>query len=152
MINGICVKSCPTNNLIDESTPVNIECKTTEHKTDCLIDVENYYESKPILNRICFPKKDEEITYDTNVYRAVEIYDPETGETFTKIVHKGDVKTIGDDEYIKLSTVQGGNSQDSSARLINWSFFSVDRLSTWLSDLYVTKWAIVGSLAWSFVL
>ena len=41
--------------------------------------------------------------------------------------------------------------QSKEAKLINWSFFSVDRLSTWISDLYVTRWAIAGSLAWSFV-
>jgi hypothetical protein len=152
MINGICVRSCPENDLTVGVDPLILDCKSTTNNPNCEISVENYYESKPILNRICFPKQNDEIKYDTNFYRAVEIYDPETGETFTKIVHKDDVKELDDGvEYIKLTTIKGENSQDSSARLINWSFFSVDRLSTWLSDLYVTRWAIVGSLAWSFI-
>ena len=155
LINGFCVKSCPQHLLKKNTdTEVELECVPTIGKTDCKVTKDNYYDSKPILNRICFPQSDEEITFDETIYQAVEIYDPETGETFTKIVKKNDIIDPANDgvQYIKLSTIKGENSQDSSARLINWSFFSVDRLSTWLSDLFVTKWAIAGSLAWSFVI
>ena len=153
MINGFCVRECPQNAFKDQdkTKPILLECVNTTNNGDCNVTFENYYESKPILNRICFPMtEDDEFEYDSTLYREVDIYDPETKETFKKIVAQDDIKTIDDKEYISLETVKGGNSQDSSARLINWSYFSVDRLSTWLSDLYVTRWAIAGSLAWSF--
>ena len=156
MINGFCVKECPKNDFKNKDATanpiVNLDCVPTKNNKDCNVTFENYYESKPILNRICFPMEDDEIIIDTTNYRLIDIYDPETKETFKKVVYKGDVIEQGGKEYVSLETVSGGNSQDSSGRLINWSYFSVDRLSTWLSDLYVTKWAIVGSLAWSFVI
>ena len=156
MINGFCVKECPKNDFKDKDAStvnkVNLDCVPTKNNKDCNVTFENYYESKSILNRICFPMDDEEITIDTTNYRQIDIYDPETKSTFKKVVYKGDVITENGKEYVSLETVGGGNSQDSSGRLINWSYFSVDRLSTWLSDLYVTRWAIVGSLAWSFVI
>ena len=159
LINGICVKECPKK-LFEGTTEFEnddtreVQCITTSKKRDCTIKFVNYYESKPILNRICFPMEDDEITYDSTNYRAITVYDPETKSSFTKIVHKKDIYTDPGDatkEYVLLKTIKGENSQDSSAKLINWSFFSVDRLSTWISDLYVTRWAIAGSLAWSFV-
>ena len=157
MINGICVKDCPKK--LFDGTAANdnekrrVECVPTSGNSNCEIEFINYYESKPILNRICFPMEDDEISYDSTNYRAITIYDPETKSSFTKVVHQKDVITNSENnkEYILLETVKGENSQDSSAKLINWSFFSVDRLSTWISDLYVTRWAIVGSLAWSFI-
>ena len=154
MINGFCVKECPKNNFKNSNAKWTLipDCAGTKNNTKCNVTLENYYESKPILNRICFPMSDDDIEYDSTVYRQIEIYDPETNEKFKKIVKKDDIQKVGDKEYVSLETVAGGNSQDSSARLINWSFFSVDRLSTWLSDLYVTRWAIAGSLAWSFVI
>ena len=154
IINGFCVKECPQKLFKDNAAWKFIEgCKGTKNNPDCKVTFENYYESKPILNRICFPMKDDEIEYDSNVYRAIHIYDPETQSNFTKIVPKDDVITdLNGKEYISLQTVEEGTSQDSSAKLINWSFFSVDRLSTWLSDLYVTRWALVGSLVWSFLI
>ena len=154
MINGFCVKECPQNLFSDNTKKWKLieNCVGTKNNSKCNVTFENYYESKPILNRICFPLKDDEIEYDSTLYRAIDIYDPETNEKFTKIVKNDEIIKQGEKEYVLLQTVEGGNSQDSSARLINWSYFSVDRLSTWLSDLYVTRWAIAGSLAWSFVI
>ena len=155
MINGFCVKECPKNIFKNSNAQSKLipDCAGTENNPNCTVTFENYYESKPILNRICFPMKDDEIEYDSTVYRAINIYDPETQESFVKIVRKDVIiEDTHGIEYIPLKTVEEGNSQDSSARLINWSFFSVDRLSTWLSDLYVTRWALLGSLAWSFVI
>ena len=159
MINGFCVKECPKNVFKEDSSgkipkwKLIENCAGTKNNSNCNVTFENYYESKPILDRICFPMKDDEIEYDSTVYREVEIYDPETNDHFKKIVKRDDIITDNDGkEYILLKTVEGENSQDSSAKLINWSYFSVDRLSTWLSDLYVTRWAIAGSLLWSFVI
>ena len=156
MINGFCVKECPKNIFKNSNAQSKLipDCAGTENNPNCTVTFENYYESKPILNRICFPMKDDDIEYDSTIYRAIEIYDPETQETFKKIVKKTEIyeDPVTKKEYVSLETVKGEDSQDASAKLINWSYFSVDRLSTWLSDLYVTRWAIAGSLGWSFIL
>ena len=155
VINGICVKSCP-NKTYDETTDpiIIIDCMGTENNTNCQVTYENYYESTPILNRICFPIKDKEIKYNTNTHTKVQIYDPDTNANFTKIVSNNEIIQYPESngkKYILLEAMEGGGSQEASSRLINWSFFSVDRLTTWISDLYVTRWAIAGSLAWSFI-
>ncbi len=104
------------------------------------------------MNRICFPMKDDEIEFNETLQEKIKIYDPDTQATFIKVVNKDDIIQHQGKDYILLETVKGEDSKDASAQLINWSYFSVDRLVTWISDLYVTKWAIAGSLAWSLVL
>ena len=155
MINGICVKECPQESH-NKNDIIQLDCHPTKNNTNCYITYENYYQSKPVLNRICFPMKDEELEYNETYQRIVEIYDPDTGLKFKKVVNKEDIIKYPDPndgkEYLLLETITGGDSKDASAQLINWSFFSVDRLTTWISDLYVTRWAIAGSLGWSFVL
>ena len=158
VINGICVEQCP-NKTLNEATEqtTQLNCKGTKNNPDCDVTYENYYESSPLLNRICFPMKDDEIQYNKTTHTKIQIYDPDTNANFTKIVSNSQLTTLPDangnvKKYISLETIEGGDSKDSSARLINWSFFSVDRLSTWISDLYITRWAIAGSLAWSFVI
>ena len=153
VINGICVKECPKKSYDDDDTII-LQCHQTRGKQNCQINYDDYYQSKPVLNRLCFPMKDEEIEYDPTKQREIEIYDPETGTKFKKIVNKDDIIPHGipSKEYILLETVKGEDSKDASAQLINWSFFSVDRLTTWISDLYITRWAIAGSLGWSFII
>ena len=154
MINGFCVKECPKNIFTSttETSKTIPNCAGTKNNPTCLVSFQDYYESKPILNRICFPMSDDDMEYDSTLYREIEIYDPETQETFKKIVKHDDIKPFNGKDYVSLEIIKGEDSKDSSAKLINWSYFSVDRLSTWLSDLYVTKWAIAGSLGWSFII
>ena len=159
IINGVCVKECPKQVLPKDATSVPISCHHTLKKTNCDIEAINYYQSKVVLNRICFPMNDDEIDFDPAFQRKIKIYDPETKSSFEKVVNQNDIIKYPDGvaeedkkEYILLETVKGEDSKGASAQLINWSFFSVDRLATWLSDLYTTRWALVGSLAWSFVL
>ena len=159
-INSMCVKECPKHSLKKDNSQdsIIVDCKNTKRNQDCKVKYDDYYQSKVILNRICFPMSSSEMEIDSNTQRKIKIYDPETQSNFEKVVNKDDITTIpnsvggGSEEYIKLKIIEGENAQDGSARLINWSFFSVDRLATWISDLYVTRWAIAGSLAWSFVL
>ena len=158
-INGVCVKECPKLALPNNAPDFTLSCHTTSKKHDCKVDASDYYQSKVILNRICFPMNDDEIPFDPATQVKIKIYDTETKSTFEKVVRSDEIIEYAADgnddhkkQYILLETVKGEDSQDASAQLINWSYFSVDRLATWISDLYVTRWAIVGSLAWSFAL
>ena len=150
VINGICVKECPT-----EKDVTKLKCKGTKKNPNCTITPENYYQSKPILNSICFPMKDEEMPFDPTTQEKINIYDPDTGANFTKIVDQRDIHISESDptkRYILIDKINGGDAQDSSAQLINWSYVDVDRLISWITDLYTTRWAIAGSLGWSFAL
>ena len=151
VINGICVKECPSANY-KKGTKIILDCKPTDDNPNCEVDYDDYYQSEPILNRICFPLTEEEIEYDNTTQQLFKIYDSETKSYFKKVVDNDDVQVIGNKTYINYKVLSGEKASDASASLINWSFFSVDRLATWISDLYVTRWAIAGSLAWSFII
>ena len=68
MINGFCVKKCPQNIFKDSNDKWKLipDCAGTKNNSKCNVTFENYYESKDILNRICFPMKDDEIEYIVN--------------------------------------------------------------------------------------
>ncbi len=157
IINGVCVKECPTEKL-DKTQGLNTEytlqCKTNTKKTDCKIKYKDYYESKEILGRLCFPaSKEEEEEYDNTKQKLVEIYDPKTGETFKKVVDTTEIYTDGSGKsYIAINAIDGkGDPQEASAQLINLSFLS-QKFAGMISDLNVTKYAIAGSVVWSFIL
>ena len=150
--NGICVKECPKEKK-DGSTQTLL-CKKTKNKQDCDVGDSDYYESKEILKRLCFPKSDDEIEYDPATQKKVKIYDPKTGETFEKVINKEDIKTDTanpPNEYYPASFVTGENDPQKAGQLINLSFFS-NKFASWISDLYATKYAIAASVAWSFVI
>ena len=155
IINGVCVKECPKVNHNTKEEPFYLSCHPSKKNANCEVKKGDYYQSKVVLNRICFPMNDDEIPFDPLTQRKIKIYDTETKSTFERVVRSDEIINHPDPngkEYILLETVKGEDSKGASAQLINWSFFSVDRLATWISDLYVTRWAIVGSLAWSFAL
>ena len=154
IINGVCVKECPKVNHNTKEAPFYLSCHPSKKNAYCEVKKGDYYQSKVVLNRICFPMNDDEIPFDPLTQRKIKIYDTETKTTFERVVQNDEIITSGTPakEYILLETVKGEDSKGASAQLINWSFFSVDRLATWISDLYITRWAIVGSLAWSFAL
>ena len=92
MLDAVCVKECPKK-LTEFEEPagsgkkyVKLLCHPTEKNKDCAIPSENFYESKAFIEKICFPKSDDEIEYDKNTQQLIEIYDPETGETFKKVM------------------------------------------------------------------
>ena len=156
-INGVCVSKCPDEKL-DKAEYKNknytLECHPTENNTDCSVSYLNYYESKVILDKICFPMSNDEIEYDSATEVKIKIFDPKTGESFEKIVDKDDIKIDAVDKskiYVLASAIDGhDNTQDASIQLINLSFFS-QTFASWISDLNVTKYAIAGSILWSFV-
>jgi len=85
----------------------------------------------------------------------VKIYDPNTGDTFYKVIEKSQTTTLPDAHgvvYIRADSINGENDpQEASARLINWAYFS-QKFASWISDINVTKYAIAASIGWSFIL
>ena len=151
MLKAVCVKECPGKHTGDFPHPLS--CHTTKLTTTCNVNKENYYESKPLLQRVCFPKSDDELSYDPLTQIKIKIYDPNTGDEFEKVVYKTDTMTDGQQNvYIKQNIVTGENDpHEASARLINLSYFT-QLFTLWINDLNVTKYAIAGSIGWSFFL
>ncbi len=152
LTNGICVKECPKEKLGDSETEKKLECKPTTNNPDCKVTKSNYYESKELLSRLCFPKSDDEIEYDPQTQEKLKIYDPKSGETFEKVIEKALITTIGDKKYYQAEAIDADKDpQEASGQLINLSFFS-NKFASWISDLYATRYAIAASIAWSFVI
>ncbi len=161
IIRSVCVKECPNDKNIgptstnaDGEKIVTILCKKTSKMDDCTIKKENYYESKPLLQRVCFPRSEEELSYDPNTQRKIKIYDPKTGDTFEKVVDLDNVHVdpANGRTYILEKAINGEDDpHEASARLINLSYFS-QLFTLWINDLNVTKYAIAGSIGWSFFL
>ena len=154
IIKGVCVKECPTQKLDKNLNPTfTLPCKTNTKKTNCEINYIDYYESKEILGRLCFPaSKEEEEEYDSTKQKLVEIYDPKSGETFKKVVDNDEISTYNGKSYIAIDAINGkGDPKEASAQLINLSFLS-QKFAGMISDLTVTKYAIAGSVVWSFIL
>ena len=150
MLQAVCVKKCPGKYPGGAST--TLECHKTKLTTTCTISKENYYESKPLLQRVCFPKSDDELSYDPVTQFKIKIYDPNTGDSFEKVVNKDDTTLVHGNVYIKQNIVTGENDpHEASARLINLSYFT-QLFTLWINDLNVTKYAIAGSIGWSFFL
>ena len=155
LLNGICVKECPNEKLnknTHSSIGYTLNCHPTKKNQNCHVIYSNYYESKAILNRLCFPYSNDELKFDPVNQRKFSIYDPKTGETFEKVVDKDDVLNEGDKQYILVTSIDGKNDpKDASAKLINVSFFS-QKFASWIADLNATKYSIAASLGWSFVI
>ena len=150
--NGICVKECPKEK--KDGQVKTLLCKKTKNKQDCQVQDEDYYESKQILKRLCFPKSEDELEYDPVNQKKVKIYDPKTGETFEKIINKNDIykdTSNPPNEYYPAEFVTGENDPQKAGKLINISFFS-NKFASWISDLYATRYAIIASVGWSFVI
>ena len=157
ILEGVCVKACPDDkyiaeNLDTDSDSITLDCKPYEGGSCDLLKV-NYYESKPLFKRICFPKSNDDISYDPTTQSTIKIYDPNTGDSFTKVVNNEDSKTDNNGKvYVLQDAINGeDDAQQASARLINLSYFT-QLFTLWINDLNVTKWAIAGSIGWSFIL
>ena len=157
-IHAFCVKSCP-NEEADSATKadMNLDCKPTTSSDDCKVKYINYYRSSGLINRFCIPDLSEkEKEFDSTTQSKIEFYDPDSGEKLTKIVDNSDViedPPSSGKKYVALDAINGdGDPEEASNRLINWSFFSVDKLATWMADLYVTWPAILASVAVAFIL
>ena len=160
IIKGVCVKECPKTkkgSIDPSSNSISIACKTNAKKINCDVSKEDYYESKGIIGRICFPVSNDDVDYNPNTQYKVKIYDPNTGDTFYKVIDQSQTTTLPDANgavvvYIRADSINGENDpQEASARLINWAYFS-QKFASWISDINVTKYAIAASIGWSFIL
>ena len=160
IIKGVCVKTCPNVTLDpDEYKNKNytLDCKYNTSTTECEVKYKDYYRSKPFLERICFPGTDDEIHYNATIQQLIKIYDPDTGDVFEKIVNNEDVINDTSIEasgrlFIAQDAINGEkDTQKASAKLINLSYFT-QLFTLWINDLYVTRYAIIGSIGWSFIL
>ena len=103
ILNGVCVKKCPDDKKGSVSVDINLECKTNTRKTDCKVLKKDYYESKEVIGRICFPVSNDENEYDSNSQIKVKIYDPNTGDYFYKVV---DTDKVLYDTYLSLKQLK----------------------------------------------
>ena len=156
MLNAVCVKSCPAKKVeqtVNGDQVVSLDCHVTSKTTSCNIPSKNFYESKVFIEKICFPRTTKEIEFDSNTQVLVEIYDPDSGETFKKVLDiNKDTYTHNGKLYIAQDAIDGKNEpKEASARLINLSYFT-QLFTVWINDLYVTRYAILASIGWSFFL
>ncbi len=156
MLNAVCVKDCPYKLTEFEKVSgsgdkyVTLPCHVTSKTTSCDISVKNYYKSKILFEKICFPRTNKEIEYDPSKEFLQEIYDPESGETFKKVISKDDTTKVGTKIYIAEDAITAEkDAEKASAKLINLSYFS-QLFTLWINDLYVTRYAILASIGWSF--
>ena len=154
ILNAVCVKTCPSEpDTTTTSSKVHLDCHPTNDIVTCDIGPEDFYESKGLLKRVCFPKSNDDIKYDSTRQYLAHIYDPVSGDTFKKVVNNEDTTTdVSHNVYIDVNVINGETDPEkSSARLINFSYFT-QLFTLWINDLNATKWAIAGSIGWSFFL
>ena len=77
------------------------------------------------------------------------VYDYTKKTNIERVVNKEDIK----DGYVKISSLYEGNTSEvASEQLINFSFFSTNRLINWVSDIVLTRWVIFASIIWCFLI
>ena len=157
IINAFCLEECP-NIIYDieeyKDKNITLKCMPTKYNKNCQISHNNYYPSKPILNRFCFPEMVHEINFDPINQEKIEIYDAKTQNKIEKIVNKDQFYTDNNNnKFVMVNAINGkGSASDASSTLIIASYFSAERLARWITDLYTTRWIIFASVLWSFVL
>ena len=155
IINAICVKDCPTDKKKDNPNkdPYYLDCKPTKNNTDCKVEFKDYYQSKKILNRFCFPSDSGSLEYNETTQEKIEVYDQSKDQIIEVVVYKDEIITNNSRTYVDTQALSGNtDATKASTQLINWSFFSSDRIVSWFSDVVVTKYAIAASVIWSFIL
>ncbi len=154
IVNAFCVKECPNKKYNKDeykNKNITIDCKGTKNNPNCTVSYKNYYQSKKLLSRFCFPSSSDEEEFDPNTQEKILVYDYSKKANIERIVEKEDI--INDGKYVKIEALKSKNdSKIASEKLINFSFFSTDRLINWISDVVVAKYVILASLIWSFIL
>ena len=160
IVNAFCVKKCPDENFEkNDYKNRNISlldyCIGTKNNPDCNVTYENYYHSKNLLGRFCFPSKSDKEEFNETTQEKIEVYDYSRKTNIERIVNKEDIYTneSSNEKYVKISSLKPtSDSKIASEQLINFSFFSTDRLINWISDIFVAKYVILASVVWSFLL
>ena len=150
IVNAFCVKDCPEKEFDKTKEYINLTCKGTENNPDCIVTKENYYQSKKLLGRFCFPYSSDEEEFDPDTQEKILVYDYSKKKNIERIVNKEDISS--DHLYVKIDSLPKNDSESESEELINISFFNSDKLIRWISDIVVTKYVILASVVWSFIL
>ena len=152
IVNAFCVKECPEQKNENNATII-LDCKPTKGNQKCEVSNVNYYQSKKLLGRFCFPSKSDKEAFDEKTQRKILVYDYSKKKNIERIVSKTDIRDIDNGQYVKIdSLIEKNDSSTASEALINFSFFSTDRLINWISDIFVAKYVILASVIWSFIL
>ena len=114
LIEGVCVSECPDDDLSSHNYGAEYEfqlpkCKGTKKNGDCKIKYKNYYISKHLFRRVCFPKSNDDIEYDPAHEYLASIYDPDSGETFKKVISHQDTVNQSGKIYIAQDAISGEN-------------------------------------------
>ena len=154
IVNAFCVEECPRikyNKKEYKDKKIILKCMPTTNNPDCSVTFKNYYRSKNLLQRFCFPTDTAKEEFDPETQEKLLVFDYTKQVNIERIVDKDDISSDG--QYVKISSLKEENtSKVASEQLINFSFFSSDRLINWLSDVFVTKWVIFASVIWSFLI
>ena len=154
IVNAFCVEECPQekyNKKEYQNKKIILNCMPTKNNPDCSVTYKNYYKSKNLLQRFCFPNSNDKEEFDPETQQKLLVFDYTKQINIERIVDKDDISSDG--EYVKINSLkEDDTSKVASEKLINFSFFSSDRLINWLSDVFVTKWVIFASVIWSFII
>ena len=152
MVNAFCVEECPEEKYDKneyKNKNITLKCVPTKNNPNCGVTYENYYQSKKLLGRFCFPSKSDKEEFDEETQQKILVYDYSKKKNIERIVNKEDIS----DGYVRIDSLKMENdSKVASEELINFSFFSTDRLINWISDIFVAKYVILASVVWSFIL
>ena len=152
ILNAFCVNDCPSiqyDKKEYENKKIILDCIPTLNNHDCNVTIKNYYKSKSLLKRFCFPSITEKLEFDNETQEKILVYDYTKKTNIERVVNKEDIK----DGYVKISSLYEGNTSEvASEQLINFSFFSTNRLINWVSDIVVTRWVIFASIIWCFLI
>ena len=157
IVNAFCVEECPDTKYeknVYKDSNITLKCKPTKNNPNCSVSFENYYESKSLLGRFCFPNKSDKEEFDEKTQQKILVYDYSKKADIERIINKEDIMTDNVSEpYVRINALKSQNtSKLASEQLINFSFFSADRLINWISDIFVAKYVILASVVWSFLL
>jgi hypothetical protein len=93
IVNAFCVNECPTK-FYDKKEYKNkkiiLDCIPTENNPDCNVTYKNYYRSKELLKRFCFPSDTEELEFDPNTQEKILVYDYTKKINIERVVESGD--------------------------------------------------------------
>ena len=69
ILNAFCVNDCPSiqyDKKEYENKKIILNCIPTLNNQDCSVTVKNYYKSKSLLKRFCFPSITEKLEFDND--------------------------------------------------------------------------------------
>jgi len=152
IVNAFCVSDCPSisyNKKEYENKEIKLDCIPTSNNLNCSVTFKNYYRSKSLLKRFCFPTSTETLEFDPQTQQKILVYDYTKKTNIERVVNLDDING----EYVKISSLKEGNTSEyASEKLINFSFFNSGRLINWVSDIVVTRWVIFASVIWCFLI